>query len=88
MSEQPTPATKDDLTFGGVIGHASVVVIEGTPLEATPVTKEQREAFTREHFEGALDRASRPVKGRYADILPSSEDFIKDKRREAELEDR
>jgi hypothetical protein len=46
------------------------------------------EGFTREVFENALDRVSRPVKGKYADILPSSEEFIRDKRQEADLEDR
>jgi hypothetical protein len=47
-----------------------------------------REGFTREVFENALDKASRPVKGKYADALPSTEEYIRDKRREAELEDR
>ena len=48
----------------------------------------EREGFTREDFEGALDKVSRPVKGKYADALPSSEEYIRDKRREAALEDR
>jgi hypothetical protein len=39
-------------------------------------------------FEDALDKVSRPVKGKYADILPSSEEFIRDKRKEVELENR
>jgi len=47
-----------------------------------------RQDFTRETFEGALDKVSRPVKGKYADVLPSSEEYIRDKRREAEREDR
>jgi len=88
MTERPTPETGDALTFSGVIGHAEAFVIESAPLEAVPVTDEQREGFTRGDFEGALDKVSRPVKGKYADILPSSEEFIRDKRREAELEDR
>jgi len=46
------------------------------------------EDFTRATFENALDKVSRPVKGKYADALPSSEEYIRDKRREAELEDR
>lgn len=46
------------------------------------------EGFTREVFEDALDKVSRPVKGKYADVPYSSEDLIRDKRREAELEDR
>ncbi len=44
--------------------------------------------FTRGAFEDALDKVSRPVKGKYAAILPSSEEFIKDKRTEVELEER
>jgi len=51
-------------------------------VEADPDT------LTREDFEGALDKVSRPVKGKYADALPSSEEYIRDKRREAEQEDR
>lgn len=46
------------------------------------------EDFTREIFEGALDKVSRPVKGKYAHVPYSSEDLIRGKREEAELEDR
>lgn len=46
------------------------------------------ESFTRATFESALDRVSRPVKGKYADVPYSSEDLIRDKRTEVELEDR
>ncbi len=45
-------------------------------------------AFTSEDFEDALDKVSRPVKGKYVDKLPSSEEFIKDKRTEVVLEER
>lgn len=58
------------------------------PAEIVPDPGAESEEFTREDFEGALDKVSRPVRGKYADALPSSEEFIKDKRREAELEDR
>ena len=47
-----------------------------------------REGFSREDFEGALDKASRPLKGRLAHVPYSSDDLIKDKRKEVELEDR
>jgi hypothetical protein len=60
----------------------------GRPATIVPATVAKSEQFTRESFEGALDKVSRPVKGKYADMLPSSEEFIRDKRREAELEDR
>ena len=46
------------------------------------------ETFTRGVFEGALERVSRPVRGKYADVPYSSEDLIRDKRAEVELEDR
>jgi hypothetical protein len=60
----------------------------GAPVEIGPVTDEESEDFTENTFEDALDKASRPVKGKYADTLPSSEEFIRDKRREIELEAR
>jgi hypothetical protein len=46
------------------------------------------EDFTRNTFEDALDKVSRPVKGKYAHVPYSSEDLIRDKRTETELEDR
>ena len=46
------------------------------------------DAFTRESFEAALDRVSRPLKGRLAHIPYTSDDLIRDKRAEVELEDR
>jgi lipopolysaccharide export system protein LptA len=46
------------------------------------------EDFTRDTFENALDKVSRPVKGKYAHVPYSSEDLIREKRTEAELEDR
>jgi hypothetical protein len=46
------------------------------------------EDFTRETFEDALEKVSHPVKGKYAHIPYSSEDFIRDKRKEVELEER
>lgn len=58
------------------------------PAEIVPDPGAGSEEFTRPDFEAALDKASRSVKGKYADVLPSSEEFIRDKRREAELEDR
>jgi hypothetical protein len=46
------------------------------------------ETFTREANEDALDKVSRPVKGKYADVPYSSEDLIREKRTETQLEDR
>ena len=47
-----------------------------------------QEDFTREAFEGALDKVSRPLKGRFAHVPYSSDDLIRDKRADVELEDR
>ncbi len=67
----------------GVVVSSSFVVPAGFREEEAA-----SEDFTEDALEDALDRVSRPVKGKYAHIPYSSEDFIRDKRREAELEDR
>lgn len=59
------------------------VVIPGTPSREQAVS----EAFTRDTFEDALDKVSRPLKGRFAHVPYSSDDLIRDKRTEVELED-
>jgi hypothetical protein len=46
------------------------------------------EDFTRDAFENALDKVSRPLKGRFAHVPYSSDDLIRDKKAETELEDR
>ena len=46
------------------------------------------EDFTRDTFENALDKVSRPLKGRFAHVPYSSDDLIRDKRTDVELEDR
>jgi len=66
---------------------AKVTVI-GPPLKVVPATDEESENFTEDVFEDALDKASRPVKGKYAHIPYSSEDLIREKREEVELEER
>ena len=60
------------------------VVIPGTPSKERAVSED----FTRETFEDALDKVSRPLKGRFAHVPYSSEDLIRDKKAEIELEDR
>ena len=71
-----------------VTGGAEVSV-ESHVFVAHPETKEATtEAFTRDAFEGALDKVSRPLKGRFAHVPYSSDDLIRDKRAEVELEDR
>jgi hypothetical protein len=67
--------------------EAEIIAVTVPPLRVVPKSEVQEETFTRGHFEGALDKVSRPLKGKYADVLPSSEDFIEQKRKEVELED-
>ncbi len=86
--KRATHVNDGTLVVSGNIGGASSEVIVMGPIRAVPVSEGKRETFTRQHNEDALDKVSRPVKGKYADILPSSERFIREKRREVELEDR
>jgi len=67
--------------------EARIIAVTVPPLRVVPESEVQEETFTRGGFEGALDRASRPLKGRLAHVPYSSEDFIKEKRVEVELED-
>ena len=68
--------------------HVTARVWEGKPVELVPITDDKSEDFTEDVFEDALDRVSTPLKGRLAHVPYSSEDFIREKREEAELEDR
>lgn len=77
-----------EVEFTGSASRVAGVTIVTTPTIAAPSTDEQAIAFTRSDFEGALDKATRPVKGKYADVPYSSEDLIRDKKAEVELEDR
>ena len=71
------------VTGGGEVSVEShVFAVHPEAKEATTGT------FTRESFEDALDKVSRPLKGRFAHVPYSSDDLIRDKRAEAELEDR
>jgi hypothetical protein len=72
----------------GHLDHPESRVAVPGPAQSSETLTTTSATFTRATFEGALDRVSRPVKGKYKDILPSSEEFIRDKRQEAELEDR
>lgn len=84
MTEQVVEAT----VLKGTLDHPESRVAVPGPAERTETVTATSATFTRATFEGALDKVSRPVMGKYADLLPSSEEFIRDKRREAELEDR
>ncbi len=86
MTEKTVQETENTVK---VTTEAEGVKVTSRVFSASPGGKSSTsELFTRSVFERALDRASRPVKGKYADILPSSEEYIKDKRAEVELEER
>jgi len=68
--------------------EATIIGVTVPPLRVVHESEVQEETFTRGDFEGALDKVSRPLRGRLAHVPYSSEDFIREKREEAELEDR
>jgi hypothetical protein len=88
MAEYVIPTTEGDFKVRGKVGRVSITFGSQEPPETEHDLETTSEIFTRETFEGALDKVSRTVRGKYADVLPSTEEFIRDKRREAELEDR
>jgi hypothetical protein len=51
-------------------------------------SEDTSEDFAREAFENALDKAGRRIRGKYADVPTSSEEFAKRKQEEMELEER
>lgn len=74
--------TPVEVTRGTRVEVSSVVI----PSE--PQEEEAAEDFTREAFEGALDKAGRRIRGKYADVPTSSEEFARRKQEEIELEER
>lgn len=64
------------------------VTVSSVVIPAGPQRGETAQGFTRDVFERALDKVSRPLKGRFAHVPYSSDDLIRDKREEVELEDR
>ncbi len=88
--KHPTHRADEQAEFSGESVHVTATALVGKPATIVPASELLlgSDESTRDAFEGALDKVSRPVKGKYADALPSSEEFIRDKRREVELEDR
>lgn len=71
-----------------VVAGGTEVSVESRVFALHPEAREATtEAFTRDVFEGALDKVSRPLKGRFAHVPYTSDDLIRDKRAEVELED-
>lgn len=88
MLMRPKRQTDGQPKVGGSSRHVTAKVWVGKPVPIVSATDKQSEESTVGVFEDALDKASRPVKGKYAHIPYSSEDFIKEKRDEVKLEDR
>lgn len=69
--------------------EARIIGVTVPPLTVVDESKVQEETFTRGDFEDALDKVSRTVQGKYADVMPSTDEFIRQRREEeVEVEDR
>jgi hypothetical protein len=88
VAEYVILTTEGDFKVRGKVGRVSVSFGIQEPPETEHDVEATPETFTHETFEDALDRVSRPIKGKYADVPYSSEDLIREKRTEAQLEDR
>ena len=88
MKNQRKDERETEVRFSGNVGRVTSVTNVNPGVVAVPATEDEAAVFTRADFEDALDKVSRPVKGKYAHVPYSSEDLIRDKRKEAELEDR
>jgi hypothetical protein len=66
----------------------SRVAVPGPAAERVETVTATSAPSTRASFENALDKVSRPVRGKYADIPTSSEEFAKRKQEEIDLEER
>lgn len=89
MPERITSQTDEHTQVGESGIHVTVteLVAVGKPATIVPDIEVESGEFPREDFEDAPDKVGRSLKGRFAHVPYSSEDFIREKRREAELED-
>ena len=86
---EPTRDTVDPTKVSYRSRRVTTKVWTGEPVKIDSVTPVGRPVdFTKQLFEEAVDRVSRPLKGRLAHVPYSSDDLIREKREEAELEDR
>ncbi len=68
--------------------ESKIVGVTVAPLRVVPASEVQEETFTRELYEDVLNKVSRPVRGKYADVPTSSEEFARRKQEEIDLEER
>ncbi len=88
MPEQPTRQADEQAGFSGERVHVNGTVLVGRPATIVSAAEGQSEELTHDNLDDALDKVSQPLKGKYAHVPYSSEDLIRDKKHEAELEDR
>lgn len=88
MPQHLTQQTDDQAESSEDSVHVTATVWVGKPVTLVSLDEAQSADFTKEAFEDALDKVARPLKGRFAHVPYSSEDLIREKREEAELEDR
>ena len=87
VTENDVAVTEDREALAATEGRAMHVESHVWAFTVDPEAEAGSETFTRGDFEAAIDKVSRPLKGRLAHVPYSSEDLIRDKRQEAELED-
>jgi hypothetical protein len=92
MVEQTVQEAENEVkvtTEAKVTAEGEGVRVTSRVFSASPTGKTSTsEPFTREVFKGALDKAGRRIRGKYADVPTSSEEFAKRKQEEIELEER
>lgn len=85
MPEQQARQTNEQAETSGERVHINAAVLIGKPATIVPATDKHAE----DTFEATPDKASHSTsRGKYAHVSYGSEDLIKDKRAEVELEDR
>lgn len=89
MPERQTRQTEDQAGLGGKRVHVNAATLVGRPAVILAATEKLfAEPTKKGAVEGPRDEVVRPLRGRFAHVPYSSEDLIREKREEAELEDR
>ena len=88
MSERSTHPSEEQTEFSEERVHVNATVLVGRPATIVPVPEGEPEEFTHAESEDTLGKVGRPTsRGRYAHVPYGSEDLIRDKRAEVEVED-